>query len=220
MTEPHPMWIDIFSDVVCPWCFVGKRRLESALRLVPETQVALRWRPFFLNPWVPREGMTREAFLTTKFGSVARYNRVAENVAAAAAREGLVYRFDLLRRQPNTIDCHRLIHWAEMEDKASEMKELLMKLYFTDGADLSDADILVEAAATVGLDAADTRGKLATTADVDLIIAQAKEAADTGIDGVPTFIIGGVEVIFGAQPADVLAKAIRDAAAQGAQAAP
>ena len=220
MTEPHPMWIDIFSDVVCPWCFVGKRRLESALRLVPETPVALRWRPFFLNPWVPREGMTREAFLTTKFGSVARYNRVAENVAAAAAREGLVYRFDLLRRQPNTIDCHRLIRWAETEDKASEMKELLMKLYFTDGADLSDADILVEAAATVGLDAADTRAKLAATADVDLIIAQAKEAADTGIDGVPTFIIGGVEVIFGAQPADVLAKAIRDAAAQGAQAAP
>lgn len=214
MTEPHPMWIDIFSDVVCPWCFVGKRRLENAMRLVPETPVALRWRPFFLNPWVPREGMARDAYLTTKFGSVARYNRVAENVAAAAAREGLVYRFDLLQRQPNTIDCHRLIHWAGMEGKASEMKELLMRLYFTDGADLSDTNVLVEAAATVGLDAADTRAKLATTTDADLIIAQAKEAADTGIDGVPTFIFGGAEVVFGAQSTEVLARTIREVAAQ------
>lgn len=208
------MWIDIFSDVVCPWCFVGKRRLENAMRLVPETPVALRWRPFFLNPWVPREGMARDAYLTTKFGSVARYNRVAENVAAAAAREGLVYRFDLLQRQPNTIDCHRLIHWAGMEGKASEMKELLMRLYFTDGADLSDANVLVEAAATVGLDAADTRAKLATATDADLIIAQAKEAADTGIDGVPTFIFGGAEVVFGAQSTEVLARTIREVAAQ------
>lgn len=208
------MWIDIFSDVVCPWCFVGKRRLENAMRLVPETPVALRWRPFFLNPWVPREGMARDAYLTTKFGSVARYNRVAENVAAAAAREGLVYRFDLLQRQPNTIDCHRLIHWAGMEGKASEMKELLMRLYFTDGADLSDTNVLVEAAATVGLDAADTRAKLATTTDADLIIAQAKEAADTGIDGVPTFIFGGAEVVFGAQSTEVLARTIREVAAQ------
>lgn len=212
MTEPRPMWIDIFSDVVCPWCFVGKRRLENALRLVPETQVALRWRPFFLNPWVPREGMTREAYLTTKFGSVARYNRVAENVAAAAAQEGLVYRFDLPRRQPNTIDCHRLIHWAGQEGKASEMKELLMKLYFTDGADLSDVNTLIDAAATVGLGADGTRARLSTTIDIDLIVAQAKEAADTGIDGVPTFIIGGAEVIFGAQSAEVLARTIRGVA--------
>src|SRR5262249_10993280 len=133
-----PLPIDVFSDVVCPWCFIGKRRLERALSLTPEIPVVVNWRPYFLNPWVPREGMSREDYLTTKFGSVERYKSIAQRVAAAAASEGLTYALDKIARQPNTLDCHRLIRWAGEAGKAAEMKQRLMDLYFTEGADLSE----------------------------------------------------------------------------------
>lgn len=111
MSNARPLQIDVVSDVVCPWCYIGKRRLESALALVPDVPVEVHWRPFFLNPWVPREGMSREQYLTTKFGSVEAYKGIAGRVAQAAMAEGLQYNSDLMKRQPNTLDCHRLIHW-------------------------------------------------------------------------------------------------------------
>src|ERR1700681_1040367 len=101
--------IEMVSDVVCPWCFIGKRRLEKAIALKPDIPVEVRFHPFFLNPWVPREGISREEYLVTKFGSVERYNSNAQRVADAARGEGLVYSFDKIKRQPNTLDCHRLI---------------------------------------------------------------------------------------------------------------
>ena len=148
-----PVTIDVVSDVVCPWCFIGKRRLEKALALKPNIPVEVRYHPYFLNPWVPREGMSRDEYLTTKFGSPERYQGIAGRVAAAAASEGLTYAVDKMKRQPNTLDCHRLILWAQAIGKAAEMKQRLMDLYFTDGADLSDREVLVAAAASVGLDA-------------------------------------------------------------------
>ena len=111
--------IDVVSDVVCPWCFIGKRRLEKALAMKPNIPVEVRFHPYFLNPWVPREGMTRDEYLTTKFGSPERYQGIAGRVAAAAASEGLVYAVDKMRRQPNTLDCHRLILWAGAIGKAA-----------------------------------------------------------------------------------------------------
>ena len=101
--------VDMVSDVVCPWCFIGKRRLERATALRPDIPVEIRFRPYFLNPWVPREGMSREAYLTAKFGSPERYRAMAQRVASAAAAEGLTYALDQIARQPNTLDCHRLI---------------------------------------------------------------------------------------------------------------
>src|SRR5712691_1544058 len=101
-----PVTIDVISDVVCPWCYIGKRRLEKALALKPEILVEVRFRPYFLNPWVPREGMSRDEYLTTKFGSVERYKGIAGRVTAAAAAEGLVYAVDKMKRQPNTLDAH------------------------------------------------------------------------------------------------------------------
>ena len=148
-----PVTIDVVSDVVCPWCFIGKKRLEKALALKPNIPVEVRFHPYFLNPWVPREGMTRDEYLTTKFGSPDKYTAIAGRVAAAAAAEGLTYAVDKMRRQPNTLDCHRLILWAQAIGKAAEMKQRLMDLYFTDGADLSDREVLVQVAADVGLDA-------------------------------------------------------------------
>ncbi|MGZ8323540.1 MAG: DsbA family protein, partial [Rhodoplanes sp.] len=102
------MPVDVVSDVVCPWCFIGKRRLEKAMALAPDIPLSVRWRPYFLNPWVPREGIGRTEYLTTKFGSVETYARIAERIAAAAEAEGLVYRVEAIARQPNTLDCHRL----------------------------------------------------------------------------------------------------------------
>jgi len=204
-----PLKIDIVSDVVCPWCYIGKRRIEDALALVPDVPVELHFRPYFLNPWVPREGISREEYLTTKFGSVEAYKGMAGRVVAAAKEEGLVYRPDLVQRQPNTTDCHRLIHWAEAIGKAAEMKQRLMELYFRDGGDLTDTEVLVKAAADVGLEADEVRRRLATDEDVALVSGQAQEAADKGVSGVPTYVFAQKYAVSGAQAPELLARAIR-----------
>ena len=220
MSAAKPLQIDIVSDVVCPWCYIGKRRIENALALASEVPVEVQWRPFFLNPWVPRDGIDRDTYLETKFGSVEAYKGIAGRVVAAAGEEGLVYRPDLVKRQPNTIDCHRLIHWADAQGKSADMKQRLMELYFRDGGDLTDIDVLVQAAADCGLDAENVRRRLASDEDVELISAQAKDASDKGISGVPTFVFAGKYAVSGAQPAEQLARAIRQVSAEvNAQAA-
>src|SRR4051812_16224128 len=113
-----PLSIDVFSDVVCPWCFIGKRRLENAIKLVPEIPVEIRYQPYFLNDWIPAEGISREEYLTKKFGSPQGYEQIAKRVSATAAEEGLVYDIAKVSRQPNTTDCHRLIMWAAEGGKA------------------------------------------------------------------------------------------------------
>jgi predicted DsbA family dithiol-disulfide isomerase len=220
MSTLRPLQIDIVSDVVCPWCYIGKKRIEDALALVPDVPVEVTWRPFFLNPWVVREGISREDYLTTKFGSVDAYKGIAGRVVEAANQEGLVYRPDLVKRQPNTIDCHRLIHWADALGKAAAMKQRLMELYFRDGGDLTDTEVLVQAAADIGLDAEETRRRLSTDEDVALISAQAQEAADKGISGVPTYVFAQKYAVSGAQPPELLARAIRQVSSEvNAQAA-
>jgi predicted DsbA family dithiol-disulfide isomerase len=220
MSALKPVQIDIVSDVVCPWCYIGKRRIENALALAPDVPVEINWRPFFLNPWIPREGINRDTYLETKFGSVEAYKGIAGRVVAAANEEGLTYRPETVKRQPNTIDCHRVIHWAEAFGKSAAVKQRLMELYFRDGGDLTLSETLVQAAADVGLDADDIRRRLATDEDVELISAQAKDASDKGISGVPTFVFAQKYAVSGAQPADQLARAIRQVSAEvNAQAA-
>jgi predicted DsbA family dithiol-disulfide isomerase len=216
----EPLIIDVVSDVVCPWCFIGKHRLEQAIALKPDIPVAVRYRPYFLNPWVPREGISREEYLTTKFGSVERYKANAQRIVAAAAQEGLAYNLDRIARQPNTIDCHRLILWSGATGDPARMKQRLMELYFTEGADLSDPEVLAGAARDCGMDADEVRRWLATDKDVDVIEREAQVAKDAGIDGVPFFILGGVLAVSGAQSPDDLADAIERAAAKRDAAAP
>jgi predicted DsbA family dithiol-disulfide isomerase len=208
MPANQPVRIDVVSDVVCPWCFIGKHRLEAALKLKPDIAVEVHWRPYFLNDWIPREGISREDYLTTKFGSVDRYKGIAQRVGAAAAAEGLVYASDKMKRQPNTLDCHRLIHWAESIGKAGEMKQKLMDLYFTQGADLTDGETLARAAAAIGLDADTVRADLPSDRDVALIEQEAQSAKEAGIEGVPCFIFGGKFAVSGAQDPQYLAEAI------------
>jgi predicted DsbA family dithiol-disulfide isomerase len=205
-----PLAIDVVSDVVCPWCFIGKRRLEKALALKPDIPVAVRFRPYFLNDWIPREGISREEYLTKKFGSVERYKQIAQRVVDAASQEGLTYNPDKISRQPNTTDCHRLIRWAG--ENAAAMKQRLMDLYFTEGGDLTDAAVLAQAAADCGMDRAQIAARLATEEDVEQVSREAESAKEAGIDGVPCFIFGGLLAVSGAQAPDYLAGAIKRAA--------
>jgi len=209
-----PLPIDVVSDVVCPWCYVGKRYLEQAIALKPEIPVAVRFRPYLLNPWVPREGMSREDYLVTKFGSVDRYNANSQRIIDIAAKAGLDYARDKIKRQPNTIDCHRLISWA---DDPARMKQRLMQLYFSEGGDLTDREVLVKAAADCGMDADTMRQRLATDEDVARIEAEAASANEAGIQGVPFFIFGHVLAVSGAHPPEHLAQAIEQSASEFAK---
>jgi predicted DsbA family dithiol-disulfide isomerase len=209
--------VDIVSDVVCPWCYIGKHRFEGAIARTPEIAVAVDWRPYFLNPWIPRQGIDRKAYLETKFGSVARYDAIAERVAAAAAAEGLVYAPDKIGWQPNTLDCHRLILWSRTVTDPARVKQRLMELYFAEGANLSDPEVLIRAAVDCGMEGALVRGLLAGNDDIERIEGDAKAAKDAGIDGVPCFVFDSAFVVTGAQSPDYLAQAIeRTAEAQTA----
>jgi predicted DsbA family dithiol-disulfide isomerase len=207
-----PLQIDVVSDVVCPWCFIGKRRLEKAIALQPDIPVEVNFRPYFLNPWVPRAGMKRADYLTKKFGSVERYSGIAQRVAAAAAEEGLIYAVEKMSRQPNTLDSHRVILWAKKSGAQACVKQRLMDFYFTEGADLSDPEVLVQAAAECGMDSDEVRRLLATDTDVERVTQEAESARSSGINGVPTFIFGGAFSTSGAQPPETLAEIIAHAA--------
>ena len=211
---PSPLPIDVISDVVCPWCYIGKRFLETAIASKPDIPVEVHFRPYFLNPWVPREGISREQYLITKFGSVERYNANNQRVVDAAARAGLVYAREKILRQPNTLDCHRLILWADEDGNGARMKQRLMELYFAEGGDLTQRDVLVKAAVDCGLDGARVRELLAGEQDIERVTAEANSAKEAGIDGVPCFIFGSLFAVSGAQPSEQLAQAIARAAAE------
>jgi predicted DsbA family dithiol-disulfide isomerase len=208
MANYQPVRIDVVSDVVCPWCFIGKRRLEKAIALNPDIPVEVHWRPYFLNDWIPREGISREQYLTTKFGSPERYKGIAQRVSAAASAEGLTYAIDKISRQPNTLDAHRLIRWADATGKAAEMKQKLMDLYFTEGADLTTHAVLVQAAVDIGLEPEDIRAALESDRDVAEVEREALSAKEAGIEGVPCFIFSGKFAVSGAQEPEYLAEAI------------
>jgi predicted DsbA family dithiol-disulfide isomerase len=208
-TDERPfVHIEVVSDVVCPWCYIGKHRLEAAIALSPDVKVGINWRPYFLNPWIPREGIDRQTYLETKFGSVERYGVIAERVAAAALMEGLPYLPDRISRQPHTLDCHRLILWSRSATDPARVKQRLMELYFAEGGDLSDPKVLIKAAVDCGMDGDLVRRLLASDADVERIEGEAESAKEAGIDGVPCFIFGGGVIVTGAQSPEYLASAI------------
>jgi predicted DsbA family dithiol-disulfide isomerase len=214
MSATATLAIDVISDVVCPWCYIGKRLLEQAIALKPDIPVEVRFRPYFLNPWVPPEGMSREEYLTAKFGSVERYNSNNNRVVEATAAIGLDYQRDRIKRQPNTLDCHRLILWAGQAGKAAAVKQRLMEIYFSEGGDLSQAEVLVAAASDCGMDGEHVRALLASRQDVEEVEREAQSAKEAGIDGVPCFIIGGMIALSGAQQPQYLAAAIERAAGE------
>jgi predicted DsbA family dithiol-disulfide isomerase len=206
--------IDVVSDVVCPWCYVGKHRLEKALAMMPERTFTIFWRPFQLDPAIPKEGIPRQAYLERKFGRE-RLAALHTPLIEIGMAEGIPFAFDKITRSPNTLDAHRLLRWAHEAGKQNEMADRLFALYFTEGADVGDRNVLTKAAADVGLDAALVSRFLGTEADLDPVIAEITGAQKMGITGVPTFIFAARFALSGAHPAETIKKAIEQSALTG-----
>jgi predicted DsbA family dithiol-disulfide isomerase len=193
------MRIDIVLDVICPWCFIGKRRLEKALALRPEIAAEIAWRPFQLNPDMPAPGMARHDYLAAKFGGAQHAGRIYQTVADAGATVGIPFAFDRIRRTPATREAHRLIRHAEREGGADALVEALFRAYFIDGRDLGSRAILAAIADDCGLDPMATRDFLAGDADAAEILAEDRSARRAGINAVPCFIVDRQYAISGAQ---------------------
>jgi predicted DsbA family dithiol-disulfide isomerase len=193
------MHIDIVSDVVCPWCYIGKRRLEKALALRPEIEAEITWRPFQLNPDLPPEGVERQAYLAAKFGGNTHADRIYANVTEAGATVDIPFAFDRIRRTPNTRDAHRLLRYAAAAGSADRMVEALFRGYFVDGRDIGDHAVLAEIAGGVGLDAAEAGAWLASPAELEQVLAEDRGARRLGINAVPCFIFERQYAVSGAQ---------------------
>lgn len=211
MQTTEPMTIDVVSDVICPWCYVGKRRLALALDQAEDIDVEVRWRPFQLDPTIPPEGKDREEYFREKFGDLGRVAAMHERLKELGDGVGIRFAFERITRTPNTIDAHRLIRWASIEGVGDELVEKLFSLFFEDGADLGDRDVLVEAAIAVGLNGEMVRRLLEGDADREAVEQEVATAQRIGVTGVPCFIIDGRYAVMGAQEPEALVEALRQA---------
>jgi predicted DsbA family dithiol-disulfide isomerase len=202
------MRIDIYSDTVCPWCFVGKRRFELALELRPLYEPQVTWRPFELNPDLPWEGADRAEYLAAKIGDASRIAAMQDNLMRLGEAIGLQFRFDLIRRVPNTRRSHLLIAHAGRRGLQSQLKGRLMQAYFQEGADIGDVEELVRLAAQVGLPERESRSALVLREGQDGVVAAERHATVLGITGVPTFVFNGQYTISGAQEPAALAQVL------------
>jgi predicted DsbA family dithiol-disulfide isomerase len=216
MLNTPPLSIDIISDVVCPWCYVGKRRLEAALaqRAVDAAQpVEVRWHAFELNPDIPAGGVDRRSYLEQKFGGPERAKQIYARIKAAGDEVGISFDFDRIVRQPNTVDAHRLIAWAQDTDLeiSDALIERLFRAYFVEGIDIGNIDALARLAADAGFDATAARTWLASDAGRAAIRAEEQRAHALGVTGVPFFVFNQRLAVSGAQPAEVLVEAMKQA---------
>ena len=211
--------VDVVSDVVCPWCYIGKRRLEAAIALLreeePDLPFEVRWHPFQLNPDLPPQGVDRKAYLQAKFGGAERAKQVYERVTAAGRSVGIPFDFDAIERQPNTLDAHRLVAWAQSrnEGDADALVEGLFRANFLEGRYVGSTDELVALAEGAGFDAADARALLESGALKDVVAESDRRAREMGIGGVPFFIFDGKTALSGAQEPSAIVAAIRQARA-------
>ena len=210
-TPAEPMTVDVVSDVVCPWCYVGKRRLELALEQAEDIEVEVRWRPFQLDPTIPDGGVDREDYFREKFGDLSRVAAIHERLKELGDGVGIRFAFERIARTPNTLDAHRLIRWASIEGAGEEVVEKLFSLFFEDGADLGDIDVLVEAAVAAGLPGDLVRRLLESDADRDEVREEIATAQRIGVTGVPCFIIDGRTAVMGAQEPEAIVAALRQA---------
>jgi len=204
--------IDVVSDIVCPWCFIGKRKLEAALaelaRREPSLVVNVRWHPFQLNPDLPAEGIPRATYVARKFGGAARAAEIYARVKSVGDAVGIAFRFDRIERQPNTFDAHRLVAWAQQQGDAAALVERLFGAYFLEGRSVGDADELVRLAAEAGLSEHDARAMLASDVLRVEVTDESREALDVGIQGVPFFLFNGRTAVSGAHDPDTLLEAV------------
>ena len=211
-----PLTIDVVSDVVCPWCFIGKRKLEAALADAPEGPVDIRWRPFQLDPTIPKGGIPRKDYLVKKFGA-ARLGEINTRLKEAGREVGIEFALERILISPNTLDAHRLLRWAQTTGRQGAVKEALLRAYFLEGRDLGARSVLLEIAAASGLDDKLIARLLDTGADAQAVSEEVATAVRLGVSGVPFFIFAGKFAVPGAQDADVLAAAMAKARAEISQ---
>jgi predicted DsbA family dithiol-disulfide isomerase len=197
--------IEVVSDVVCPWCFIGKRRLEKALKLLGRQDVQIQWRAFELNPNISKAGVDRQEHRTRKFGSQSRARQLEAHVAAAGAEEGIVFHFDRIERMPNTFDAHRLIWLAGRDGLQNVLVEQLFHAYFIDGEDVGNREVLKRIGKTGGLDSESVDRLVDSDFGAKEIRAEEDRARVEGVNGVPTFFIQWVPITSGAHQPQVLA---------------
>jgi len=202
------MQIDIVSDTVCPWCFIGKRKLERALAMRPDIPFDIRWRAYRLDPTIPRGGVDREAYMRAKFGESGRFSGVTDAIKQAGESVDIAFAFDRIEKRPDTIDSHRLIRWAASAGHQTEIVERLFKAYFEEGRDIGDPAVLVDVAREAGMDAELVEDLLSKDADRDLVEQEDALAHRMGISGVPTFIFANKYLISGAHDPDKLVRVI------------
>ncbi len=211
--------IEIVHDLVCPWCFLGARRLMRTLRQRPGPGFELVWRPFLLNPDMPRGGMPRGDYVIRKFGGEERARRLYASIGEIGRAEGVTFNFERIRRTPSSLDAHRLVRWAAREGRATETVEALFSAYFTDGRNIGDLGVLAAVAEEAGLDPQRARLFLSRDDEVETVHAENLRAHRLGINGVPCFVVGGRHAIAGAQDQEVLARLLDVAAVEATLAA-
>jgi predicted DsbA family dithiol-disulfide isomerase len=211
MANSREITVDVISDAVCPWCFVGQRRLDAAVASLPDIAVTINWRPFQLDPTIPPEGKDRKEYMRAKFGDGDRLKQIHARLEETGRAEGIAFDFDAIRTSPNTLDAHRLIRWAAGfdDDAQGKVARRLFRLYFEEGQDIGDHAVLLEAARECGMDEAVVRTLLPTDADKEKVRAEIDTASRMGITGVPCFLIEGRYAVMGAQETATLAEAIR-----------
>ena len=210
--------VDVISDVVCPWCFIGQKRLDKAAAATPDVKVDIRWRPYQLDPTIPPQGLDRKQYMLAKFGSEARLKEIHDRIVPLGAADGIDFHFEDIKVAVNTIDAHRLIRWAASAGDGVQHRitQALFSANFEKGENISDHDVLARIACENGMDETVVRSLLASDADVDAVRAEIEQAQRMGVTGVPCFLLDGKYAVMGAQDADVLADAIRQVAAKSA----
>ena len=210
--------LDILSDPICPWCYIGKTHLDRALEQRPDHALEIEWHPFQLNPDMPREGMDRQAYLEAKFGgkdgAAQVYGRIAETAKAAGLTN---VDLDAIQRTPNTLDAHRLIHWSGLEGRQTAAVSRLFKAYFEEAKDIGDTAVLLDIAEGIGLDRAMIERLFESDADLDDIRARDEHARARGVTGVPTFVLANTHVVPGAQPPELWIKVLDEISEQLSQ---
>lgn len=199
------MQLDVVSDVVCPWCYIGKKRLDTALEMRGHDGITLLHRPFQLDATIPAEGVDRKAYMEKKFGPD-RARNLGNTIREAGEAAGITFNFDRIERSPNTLDCHRLIRWAGTAGVQGRMVDTLFRRYFVDGEDVGRHDVLVDAADEVGMDTAIVDDLLSRDADKELVRREDALAREMGIQGVPTFVINSQWIMVGAQEPETLVR--------------
>jgi predicted DsbA family dithiol-disulfide isomerase len=205
-----PIRLDIFSDPVCPWCYVGKANLDRALAAHPDHPFVVQWHPFQLNPDMPPEGVAKRAYLEQKFGGKARVDAIHERLREVAKAAGVDMDPDKPQRMPNTLNAHRLIHWAGIEEVQQAVVDALMRAYWAEGRDIGDPPTLADIAEENGMDREATLRLMQSDADADDIQARDQDARQKGVNAVPTFLIAQQYVVSGAQPTETWDKVIAE----------